>query len=80
MERQTEGLLNLYPAPLGVSDPLWEFELAESLHMSVSEIRHGRGTPMSAWEMCVGWPEYFASKGRAQDREEQRHEGRGRRV
>jgi hypothetical protein len=73
------GQLQLMPTPLGVSNPLYEFELAESLHMTVSEIRHGRGTPMSAWELCIGWPEYHAYKAREQKKQQEKMEGSRRR-
>jgi hypothetical protein len=43
---------------------LFEYQLAETLHMSVAEIRHGRGVPMSAHELTVCWPLYFEWKSR----------------
>ena len=52
--------------PPGAVDPLFEHELALELGMSVSEIRHGRGTPMSAQELTVGWPLFFAARHRIQ--------------
>jgi hypothetical protein len=32
--------------------------------MSIAELKHGRGTPMSAHELTVIWPEFFAYRGR----------------
>lgn len=55
-------------------DAIWPYELAESLHMSVAEVIHGRGTPMSAFEMCIGWPEYHAWKDREMERLEEKQE------
>jgi hypothetical protein len=43
---------------------LFEHQLAETLHMSVAEIRHGRGTPMSLAELTLWWPLYFEWKSR----------------
>lgn len=42
--------------------------------MSVAEVIHGRGTPMSAFEMCIGWPEYHAWKDREMERLEEKQE------
>lgn len=42
--------------PPGVVDPLFLCELATELKMSVGEITHGRGTPMSAYELTILWP------------------------
>lgn len=50
------------PMAPGMVNPLFECELAESLHMTLAELRYGRGTPMSAHELCVEWPAYFARK------------------
>jgi hypothetical protein len=47
--------------------------------MTVGEIRHGRGTPMSAWELCIGWPEYHAYKAREQKKQQDKLEGSRRR-
>ena len=67
------------PTPLGVSNPLFEHELAEALHMSVTELIHGRGTPMTAHELCVRQPLYQRYKQRQMEIEEAKLEGRGRR-
>lgn len=56
--------------PPGVVDPIYMYELAEHLHMTVAELCHGRGTPMSSHELSVGWPAYFAYKQRVADRNE----------
>jgi hypothetical protein len=58
--------------PPGVVDPLFMFELAEQLHMSVAELCHGRGTPMPLSELAVGWPAYYAHKQRVVEREQQK--------
>jgi hypothetical protein len=60
---------------------LFECELALELGMSLSELRHGRGTPMSAHELGVEWPAFYAYRRREAERqaERQRHKQRGRR-
>jgi hypothetical protein len=61
------------PLPPGVVDPVYLYELAEHLNMTVGEVCYGRGTPMSLHELAVGWPAYFAYKQRqAEKRENQR--------
>jgi hypothetical protein len=45
--------------PPGVVDPMFLGDLARELKMSVGEITHGRGTPISAHELGVFWPTYF---------------------
>ena len=55
--------------PPGVVDPIYLCETAERLHMSIAEITHGRGTPMSAHELCVTWPLYDDYKRREADRQ-----------
>lgn len=50
-------------------DPLSLCELALELGMSVSELEHGRGTPMSLHELTVVWPAYWAYKSREQERQ-----------
>lgn len=50
--------------PPGVVDPLFLCELALELNMSVAEITHGRGAPMSAHELAVVWPTYYETKRR----------------
>jgi len=37
--------------------------------MTVGELMHGRGTPMSAHELAVVWPAFFAVKRREAERE-----------
>jgi hypothetical protein len=56
--------------PPGTVDPLFLHELAEHLHMTVSDL----GERMSAHELCVAWPAYFAYKQREADKEAQRAE------
>jgi hypothetical protein len=58
--------------PPGTVDPLFLHELAEHLHMTVSEL----GDRMSAHELSVAWPAYFAYKLRQQERAEQQAERR----
>ena len=48
--------------PPGAVDPIFLCELALELGMTVGEITHGRGGPMSAHELGVIWPLYFAHK------------------
>jgi hypothetical protein len=59
-------------------DPIFLCELALALGMSVSEIVHGRGTPMSAHELAVVWPAYYAYRERKRVREEREDAARGR--
>jgi hypothetical protein len=44
-------------------------ELAEKLGLTVSELLHGRGTPMSLQEATVIWPAYWAYQNREQERQ-----------
>jgi len=53
-------------------DPISTCELALALGMSIAEMCHGAGTPMSAHEMTVIWPAFFAWRERARAREERR--------
>lgn len=53
---------------MGVADPLFMHELAETLHMPVSEL----GQRMSNAELCRDWPLYFAYKRREAKRQEKR--------
>lgn len=49
-------------------DPIYECELALELRMSLSELRHGRGTPMTAYELLIEWPRYFETRRRMDKR------------
>lgn len=60
--------------PPGTVDPLFECELALGLHMTLAELRHGRGTPMSAKELAVEWPAFFRFKERERRRAEEKAE------
>jgi hypothetical protein len=61
--------------PPGVMDPLTLHELALELNMTVAELTYGRGTPMSAHELCVSWPLFWEYQRReAQRREEQENQ------
>ena len=62
--------------PLGTMDPMFLHELALELNMTVGELKHGRGTPMSAHELCIEWPLYYEARKRERDREEQKAEAR----
>lgn len=53
-------------------------ELALELGMTVGEIKHGRGTPMSAAELTRDWPLYFAYRKREAERQEEKEKGRRR--
>ena len=65
--------------PLGVADPISIYEMAEHLHMTVGELCFGRGTPMSNYELTVGWPQFNAYKARRQKEAElQAEQKRGR--
>lgn len=64
----------LWQMPPGVADPLFECELAEQLHMTVGELHHGRGTPMSLHEFTVVWPLYWAYKDRRAKQEAERQQ------
>ena len=60
--------------PPGTVDPIYQCQLAERLHMTVGELTHGRGTPMSAHELGVLWPLYDMTVARIQKREHDRQE------
>jgi hypothetical protein len=55
--------------PPGTADPIFLCELAFELKMTVAELTHGRGTPMSAHELTVVWPAYFRYRAREAKRE-----------
>jgi hypothetical protein len=60
-------------------DPMFLYELAETLGMSVQQMTTGR-PGMSAHELAVGWPTYFKFKARAQERAQEDAKQRSRRV
>jgi hypothetical protein len=62
--------------PPGTVDPIFTYELAERLHMTVGELCYGRGTPMSLHELTVGWPAFFNIREKAREREETKQRGR----
>jgi hypothetical protein len=62
------GRLGLMQLPPGVVDPLFLHELALELHMPVGEMCQR----MSAHELTVLWPEFFAYRRREQKRQEDR--------
>lgn len=49
-------------------DPIFACQLALEMHMPISEL----GTRMSAHELTVIWPAYYAWRERADEREERR--------
>lgn len=51
--------------PMGVADPMFLHELALELGKSVEEI----GTCMSANELTVQWPAFFAARARERERQ-----------
>ncbi len=57
--------------PPGVVDPMFAHELALELGMSVGEL----GQRMSARELTVAWPAFFAARQREQNREADRQRG-----
>jgi hypothetical protein len=65
---------------MGVPDPIFMCELALELGMTVGELTHGRGTQMSAHELGVVWPEFFAYRHREAERQEQKRELARRRI
>lgn len=58
----------MWQMPHGVSDPLFEHELAELLHMPVGEL-YDR---MSLHELTVRWPAFFAYKRRVAEQQAER--------
>jgi hypothetical protein len=58
----------------GIADPIFTCELALELGMPVGEL----GSRMSAHELTVVWPAYFAYRQRAHERDAEKHNGRGR--
>ena len=67
--------------PPGTVDPIFLHELALELHMTVGELTHGRGAPMSAHELSVAWPAFYATQRRiaAREAESQNRQARRRR-
>ena len=55
----------------GMADPLFLHELAVELGMTVSEL----GQRMSAHELTVAWPAFFAYRRREAERQEQKQRG-----
>ena len=60
--------------PPGVTDPIFMCELALELGMPVGEL----GERMSAHELTVIWPQFFAWRERENERREQARQARGR--
>ena len=59
----------------GIVDPIFLCQLALELHMPVGEL----GARMSAHELTVVWPAYFAWRERARQRDEEKNSGAMRR-
>lgn len=57
-----------------MSDPIFTYQLALELHMSVEELGHR----MSAHELSVGWPAFFAWRERTREREEKKERAKAR--
>lgn len=55
--------------PPGIVDPIFLCEMALELHMSVGELCHGRGQPMSLHELAVVWPAFYDYRRRVAERE-----------
>ncbi len=55
--------------PRGMLDPLFLCELALELGLSVTELMHGRGTPMTIHELTVTWPAFWAYRARDTERQ-----------
>ncbi len=66
----------MLPTAPGLSDPIFACELALELGMPVGEL----GRRMSAHELTVVWPEFFAWRRREAERAEQRAALRGSRT
>lgn len=60
--------------PPGTVDPMFQCELALELGMTLGELSHGRGTPMSAHELSVIWPSFFAARARERERAQRKAE------
>lgn len=60
----------------GVTDPLFTHELALELGMTVGEL----GDRMSAHELTVAWPAYFAYRNRVQQKAQEEANQRSRRI
>lgn len=65
-ERLTMGKRGIFVTPPGVADPLFLHELALELHMPVGEMCNR----MSAHELTVSWPLFFAYRQREAERQE----------
>lgn len=61
------GKRGIFPTPPGVADPLFLHELALELHMPVGEMCNR----MSAHELTVLWPAFFAYRNREAKRQEE---------
>ncbi len=60
-------------------DPISLCELGLELGLTVTELMHGRGTPMTIHELTVLWPEFWAYKGRESERQADEQEDQARR-
>ena len=62
--------------PPGAVDPIFMHELALELRMPVGEL----ADRMSAHELCVAWPAFFAWRAREAEREAEKQDQRRRRL
>ena len=62
------------PLPLGIPDPLFVCELALKLALKLGMPVGEMCDRMSAWELNVLWPMYFARADRIAERERERAE------
>jgi hypothetical protein len=55
--------------PVGIPEPIFLHELALKMGKSIRELTTGE-PGMSAHELCVEWPEFFAARRQIQEAEE----------
>jgi hypothetical protein len=58
--------------PPGIADPIWTCQLARELKMTVRDL----GERMTAYELTILWPAFFAWEVRNAEREERKAGGR----
>ena len=75
---EIDGVGHVFPKlPLGVVDEMFQYELAEHLHMTVQEMTTGE-PGLSAHDLTSGWPTYLKYKHRARKRAEEKESRRRR--
>lgn len=70
------GKRGIFPTPPGVADPLFLHELALELHMPVAEMCNR----MSAHELTVAWPLFFAYRNREAKRQQDAQDNKAQRT